>query len=331
MAEKKKGAQRAAIVLIGLGDEMAAEILKKLPKNDQQSILQAMGGLKGVSSDEIAAALQSFHELIRKQHTSAQINPIAFARRILEKSHDQGEAKKLEVAMGLDVPRFEWLSEVEPRILAEVMLQEIPRTAALILAHASPEFSSKVLGMLPRAIQTEILICLVKIEAVQVEVLKDLEEELRNKLYHLKMAATRRIGGIGAASAALAQMGAAARQQQLDEIASRDPELAENLRRAMFAFENLIKVKPQGIQLLLRIHPTPVWCLALRGAGKDLVEYLLSNMSARNAKAFKEELDASGPKAKKAVEEAQEKIMFDARRLLDEGKLALDDDSRDAV
>ena len=329
MSQNENASRRAAVVILGLGEEIAAELLQSLPPKDRKAILSALQNLKSVPQQEIDAEISRFYEVLQSAVPPNARDGADFARKLLERSHPEGEREALAREMGLDVPRFDCLLDVEPKALADLISQEHPQTAALIMAHVEPQRSGRVLAYLPIPLQTEILMRLAALESVQLDVLQELEEELIAKISQIKVAASRRVGGAAAVAATLSRAEAGVSAAQLAAIGQRDPALAESLRRLMFTFEDLARVQGSGIQLLLRLQPGNVWQAALRGAPAAITDVVFANMSGRACEMLRSDMEAAGPLKRQAIEEAREKIMNDARRLLAEGKIEVDDSDVD--
>ena len=332
---KLGGADRAAILMLTIGEEEAARLLGTMPRQEAEAILHALSRLGRVDQATADAVRREFNALVDRVKKPALVGDPAAARRLFQKAMGNDLSRQEDLMQTFPDDTSQELSQavagIAPPILARHLAQEHPQTAALVLAHATPKGAAAVLKILTPEFRTDLLTRIARQSAVAPDVLADLAACLRD-LAATSRAATRSVkGGAVQVAALLGSLDAEARDREIAAIAVTDPDLAAEITGLMFVFNDLGKIDDRGFQEILREVAEPDLKLALKGAGPQVAAAFFRNMSSRRATALQEDL-AAAPKMKKTdVDAAQRKIAGIAKRLIDEGKISVDSEDESAA
>lgn len=318
------GVTNSAILLLSVGEEEAAEVLKYLGPKEVQKIGAAMAKLSGVTRDQIEGVLGEFHERAEQQ-SSIGMDSDGYIRSVLTRALGEEKATYLldRILQGGDASGIESLKWMDPAAVAELIRNEHPQIIASILVHLERDQASDVLGNLPERTRHDVVLRIVTLDGIQPNALRELNDVLAKLLSgseHLKKKA---LGGVRATAEILNFMNASLESSVMDSIKEFDPELAQKIVDEMFVFENLLEVDDRGIQSLLREVQSETLIIALRGAPENLREKIFKNMSQRAAEMLRDDLEAKGPVRVSEVETAQKEILKTVRRMADEGQIAL--------
>ncbi len=318
------GPAHAAILLMALGEEKAANILKHMNPGEVQSLGEAMSAIDSVSQDQISGILDKFVGKI-KNESSLSLGSRDYLKKTLTRALGQDRAGsilgQIEIdggPVGLDSLR--WMN---PRSVANIIYNEHPQIIAIVLAHLDREQAGKVLGFLPKPIHTDILIRITKLDTIHPAALEELNEVIQRLFEQNSETELTGIGGVNVAAEILngvSKDDETAALEKLDEI---DSELSQQIQEKMFIFDNLMSVDDRGMQSLLREVSTDKLIFALKGASQELQEKIFRNMSKRAAEMLKDDLDAKGPVRLAEVEEAQKEVLTVALRMGEEGTISL--------
>ena len=250
---------------------------------------------------------------------------IDFARGLLEKAF--GPDRTIEILTRLqsnltDVP-FEFLSKADPSQVVTFLQDEHPQTMALILAHMKPTISAMVLSALPSEVQTDVVMRIATMERTPPEVVREVERVLERKMSAVFTQGFTFAGGVKEVAEILNGIDRSAEKLIMSELEQRDPDLAEEIARLMFTFDDMIYVEDSGIQKSLREIESKDLALALKGSDEEVKEKILNNMSERARQMINEEIEFMGPVRLKTVEEAQQKIVAIVRRLEESGEIII--------
>lgn len=318
------GLNQAAILLLSLGEEEAAEVFKYLSPKEVQRIGEIMAKTKTVTRDKVDAVLGSFCEQAGMQ-TSVGANSDEFVRSVLNKALGTDKAKLLldRILQGGDVAGIEGLRWMDAGSVAELIKGEHPQIIASILVHLERDHASDVLGELAPRTRNEVLLRIATLDGIQPNALQELNDVLGKVLSSGDKVKKATLGGVRTAAEILNFIGTAREASIIEAVREHDAELAQKILDEMFTFDNLIDIDDRGIQLLLREVQSESLIVALKGAKQELREKIFKNMSQRAGDLLREDLESKGPVKVSQVEAEQKEILKIARRLSEEGQIAL--------
>ena len=319
--------RKAAVLLVSLDPETASRLLREFDSADQERIAREIVRLeeRPANEEEREAVLREFAVLHRAQTSAGRGGPRS-ARRILEKIHPGGEARRMVEAVeeSLGRTRFDFLKRADPQNVAVFLADEHPQTIALVLSYLPPERGARLLEALPLAKQQEVVRRLASLEPANPDVVEQVEKALATRLSGLAAKELQQIDGPAVAASVLSRVPRATERGILEGLKADDPELAEAIRRLMFKFEEVIRVNDRGIQNLLKSIDAGRLSLALKTASPELREKFFRNMSQRAAERVREEMELLGPVRVADVEGAQESIVEEILRLEEAGELVIE-------
>jgi flagellar motor switch protein FliG len=319
------GAQRAAILLLTLGEQDAAEVLKHLSARDVQAVGQAMAVLTSVSREQVDQVLTRLHDDLGRQ-TALGVGTEDYIRKILTNALGETKAGSLidRILLGRSSKGLESLKWMEGRAIAEMIGQEHPQIIALVLAHLEHDQAAEVLGCLPARTRSDAIMRIATLDGVQPHALNELDEIMERQFSgntnKLKSAS---VGGLKAAASILNAMETAREAELMAAIRSHDPGLGSKIEDLMFVFDDLVELDDRSMQALLREVPSPRLIVALKGAEPAIREKMFANMSKRAADMLRDDLEVAGPVRVSEVDAAQKEILGIARRLADAGQITL--------
>jgi flagellar motor switch protein FliG len=319
-----EGLEHSAVLLLSLGENEAAEVLKHLGPKEVQKLGHAMASLKAVPRERIEKVLDSLKE--RTAGGSPVSVDEAMIRSMLTKALGDDRAANLisRILQGGDTAGIESLKWMDAATVADLIKNEHPQIVATILVHLEFDHAGEILKMFTERLRNDVLLRIATLDGVQPTALHELNEALTRLLAgasaNVKKAA---MGGIRHAAEILNFVGQQAETSIVDNVREYDPDLAQKILDEMFVFENLMDVDDRGIQLLLREVQSDSLIIALKGAPPELREKIFKNMSQRAAEMLREDLESKGPVRLSEVEGEQKEILKIARRLADEGQLVL--------
>ena len=318
------GVVKSAILLLSLGEEHAAEVLKQLGPKDVQKLGHAMALLKSVPRTRVESVLSEFQSTAREA-TAVHVDTDAYIRSVLTKALGDDKASNLisRILQGGDTAGIEGLKWMDAPTVADLIKNEHPQIVATILVHLEPDQGSEILNYFTERLRNDVVLRIATLEGIQPSALKELNDVMLRLLSgsaNIKKAA---MGGVRTVAEILNFIGTANETSVVDSIREYDPELAQKILDEMFVFENLLDIDDRGIQLLLREIQSDSLILALKGATEPLREKIFKNMSQRAAEMLREDLESRGPVRLSEVEGEQKEILKIVRRLADEGQIVL--------
>jgi flagellar motor switch protein FliG len=319
------GAQRAAILLLTLGEQDAAEVLKHLSARDVQSVGTAMAGLSSVSREQVEKVLDKLDEDMGMQ-TSLGVGTEEYIRKILTNALGETKAGGLidRILLGRSSKGLESLKWMESRAIAEMINQEHPQIIALVLAHLEPDQAAEVLGYLPPRTRSDAVMRIATLDGVQPHALNELDEIMERQFNgNTKKLKSANVGGLKAAANILNAMDSSREAELMTAIRSQDNALGGRIEDLMFVFEDLADLDDRGMQTLLREVPSGILITALKGAEPAIREKIFSNMSKRAADMMRDDLEVKGPVRLSEVDAAQKEVLAAARKLADAGQINL--------
>jgi flagellar motor switch protein FliG len=319
------GAQRAAILLLTLGEQDAAEVLKHLSARDVQAVGSAMAALTSVTRDHVERALDKLNEDMGRQ-TSLGVGTEEYIRKILVNALGENKAGGLidRILLGRSSKGLESLKWMESRAIAEMINQEHPQIIALVLAHLEPDQAAEVIGYLPTRVRSDALMRIATLDGVQPHALNELDEIMERQFSGTnKKLKSANVGGLKAAADILNAMEGSRETELITAIRSQDEALGGRIEDLMFVFEDLADLDDRGMQVLLREVPSATLTIAMKGAEPAIREKIFANMSKRAADMLRDDLEVKGPVRLSEVDAAQKEVLTTARRLADAGQLNL--------
>jgi len=320
----RAGVDRAAILLLALGEQDAAQVLKHLDSRDVQRVGAAMAQLSGVSREEVSGVLANFAVNVEQQ-TSLGVGTDDYIRNVLIGALGPEKATAIieRILSGRSSRGLEALKWMEPRAVAGLLRYEHPQIIAIVLSYLAAEHAALVLMQLPEATRADVLMRVATLGGVHPNALNELDEVLE-KQFASTSAGTSAAGfGGPKAAAEILNMVGAQEGPLIAQIAKTDEALSQKLQDLMFVFEDLLEVDDRGMQELLREVPGDKLIIALKAADDELKQKFFKNMSERAAQMMKDDLEARGPVRLSEVEAAQKEILVTTRRMADEGRLSL--------
>ncbi len=319
-----EGIEKAAILLVSLGEEHAAEVLKHLGPREVQKLGHAMATLRTVPRARVEGVLDDFHKTFGES-AAVHTDTDAYIRSVLTKALGDDKASNLisRILQGGDTAGIEGLKWMDAPTVADLIKNEHPQIIATILVHLEHDHSSEILNQFTERLRNDVVLRIATLEGIQPTALKELNEVMLRLLSgssNLKKAA---MGGVRPVAEILNFMGTANETSVLDAIREYDPDLAQKILDEMFVFENLLDLEDRSIQLLLREIQSDSLIMAMKGASPELREKIFKNMSQRAAEMLREDLEARGPVRVSEVEAEQKEILKIVRRLADEGQIVL--------
>ena len=325
MAELLSGSQRAAILLLTLGEEDAATVLKHLNARDVQSVGTAMAALKNVSKEQVDGVITRLTEDLG-QHTALGVGTEEYIRKVLVNALGETKAGSLidRILLGRSSKGLESLKWMESRAIAEMIGQEHPQIIALVLAHLEPDQAAEVLAYLQPRVRSDVVMRIATLDGVQPHALDELDEIMERQFSGTsnKMKSAT-VGGLKAAAAILNSMEASREAELMASIRGLDSNLGEKIEELMFVFDDLADLDDRSMQALLREIPSATLITALKGAEPAMREKIFSNMSKRAADMLRDDLEVKGPVRVSEVDAAQKEVLASARRLADAGQITL--------
>ena len=320
----ESGIQKAAILMLALGEDEAAEVMKFLGPREVQKLGAAMAGMKSIPNEHVESVLDSFRVEAAKS-SSVGLDSDAYIRQVLTKAlgDDKAASRLNRILGGRDASGIESLKWMDSQSVAELIRNEHPQIIATILVHLERDQACEILGHFSERLRNEAVLRIATLDGVQPAALRELNDVLTKLLSGNESLKKQSIGGIRAAAEILNFMSDEHETAIMDNLKNYDGEMAQKIMDEMFVFDNLLDIDDRGIQLLLREVQSEMLIIALKGAGQDLREKIFRNMSQRAGEMMREDLDSKGPVRLSEVETQQKQILLIVRRLADEGQIML--------
>ena len=316
------GRQKAAIFLVTVGSEVSAEIFKHLREDEIETLTFEIARLDAVDSEDRDQVLAEFQELMMAQDFITT-GGIDYARELLEKSLGSQKAVDIinRLTSSLQVRPFDFIRRTDPTHLLNFIQQEHPQTIALILAYLEPQKASIILSNLPHEVQSDVAKRIATMDRTSPEVLREVERVLEKKLSTLSSEDYTSAGGVESIVEVLNLVDRSTEKSIIESLEEEDPELAEEIKKRMFVFEDIVMLDDRAIQKVLREVDTSELAKALKSVDSEVQDKIFRNMSKRAAQLLKEEMEYMGPIRMKDVEESQQKIVSIIRKLEDAGDI----------
>ena len=318
------GKEKAAILLIALGTESASEIYKHLREEEIEQLTLEIANLRKVDSEVKDSVIEEFYEMCLAQNYIAE-GGIEYAKEILKKA--LGEQKAIELinklTSSLQVRPFDFARKADPAQLLNFIQNEHPQTIALILAYLKPEQAAIILSSLSLEKQADVAARIATMDSTSPEIIKEVERILENKLASMVTSDFTSAGGIETIVDILLSVDRGTEKHIMESLEMRDDELAEEIKKRMFVFEDIVKLDNRSVQRFLREVDNNDLALALKSTSEEVANVIFSNMSKRLQEMIKEDMEFMGPVRLRDVEEAQQRIVNVIRRLEDAGEIVV--------
>lgn len=319
------GTERAAVLLMTLGEQDAAAILKHMSPKEVQRVGEAMATMSNVNRETVDHVLAQFCDTVDEQ-TELGIGNEDYLRNVLISALGEDKAGNVidRILMGHNAKGLETLKWMEPRAIAELIRLEHPQIIAIVLSYLESDHAAEVLSALPENMRTDVVIRVATLDGIQPSALHELDETLEKQFAgHADSLKSAGVGGIKTAANLLNFVDTSLESQIMDLVKQQDEELGQNIQEQMFVFDNLIDVDDRGIQALLREISSENLIVALKGADESVKDKIIKNMSKRASEMLLDDLDAKGPVRLSEVETAQKEILTVARRMAESGEISL--------
>ncbi len=318
------GKQKAAILLISLGPDVSASVYKHLNEEEIEKLTLEISGIKKVEAGAKEEILEEFHNIALAQDYISQ-GGIGYAKTILEKALGTDQALVIinRLTSSLQVRPFDFARKADPAQILNFIQNEHPQTIALILSYLDAAQAGKILSELPQDVQADIARRIAVMDSTSPEIINEVEQILERKLSATVTQDYTNTGGIEAVVEVLNGVDRATERTILDALEIQDPELAEEIKKRMFVFEDIVTLDNRAIQRVIRDCENEDLLLSLKVSSEEVKEIVFKNMSQRMVETFKDEMEYMGPVRLRDVEEAQSRIVAVIRRLEDAGEIVV--------
>lgn len=316
--------EKAAVILMSLGKEQAADVMRYLSETEVKKLSRAFMGVQEVGRDMQREVAAEFHKMLRAAETVV-VDGREFAKDVISSAFGDsaGESLLQYITGTKKEPLAVLLGDIPEATMENFLTTEHPQTVAFLLTKMSPELAATSLKKLPDELQSDVMLRIAQLSPVRAEVIDEVREVLRGQLRGVGMREEEDLGGPKAAADILNFVERNNEQRIVSDIEEMYPDLAEEIRNLMFTFEDLLKIDDRSIQTILKEVPREGLVLALKTASEELKGLLFRNMSQRASEMLKDDLDTLGPTKLKDVEKAQQAIIDVVRRLEGEGKIQI--------
>lgn len=318
------GIQKAAILLIALGPERSADIFKHLKEDEIEELTLEIANTRSVSPQVKEDVLNEFYQICLAQQYIAE-GGIGYAKELLDKALGEDRAKEVitKLTASLQVRPFEFVRKTDPSQLLNFIQDEHPQTIAMILSYLTSAQAALVIGALPPEKQADVAKRIALMDRTSPDVIKEVEKVLEKKLSSLVNQDYTIVGGVDAIVSILNTVDRSTEKHIMETLEIEEPELADEIRRKMFVFEDILSLDNRAIQTVLREVDNSELAIALKNANEDVQNCIFNNLSSRLATMIKEDMEYMGPVRLKDVEEAQQKIVNIIRKLEDTGEIVI--------
>jgi len=318
------GREKAAMLLITLGPELSSKIFKYLKEDEIEQLTLEIANIRSVSHQDREKVLEEFYQICLAQEYISE-GGIGYAKDILEKALGTEKAMEIinKLTVSLQVRPFDFVRKADPSQILNFIQSEHPQTIALILAYLKPQQAAVVLSSLPQEKQADVAKRIAQMDRTSPEIIKEVERILEKKLSSLVIEDYTATGGLQAIVDILNSVDRSTEKYIMETLEIEDSDLAEEIRKRMFVFEDILQLDNRSIQRFLREVDNYQLAVALKGATEEVQNIIFNNMSKRLVEMIKEDIEFMGPVRLKDVEEAQQKIVNVIRKLEDAGEIII--------
>lgn len=323
---RHSGSQKAAVLMVTLGEQVSSEVLKHLDEDEVSMIGKEVARIAAITSEDAESILEEFYTMSMAQDYVLK-GGIDYARKMLVGAFGPEVAKRLldrlMKMLGNDAASFDALQKADPQQLAKFIHSEHPQTIALVLSHLNPSQAAGLIFSLPPELRSEVSLRMANLDQISPEIISKIASIIGQKLKSLGELSRESYGGVRAVAEMFNRLDSTTSKDILDAIDNKDSALADTIRHLMFVFEDLLLIDIEGIKELLGRIDRKLLTIALKGTSDQLKNHFLQCMSQRGAEMLREDMDALGPVKIKEVEAAQQQIISVVRQLETEGVLSL--------
>ena len=322
---KLSGAEQAAVLMMSLGEDAAAEIMRHLGPKEVQKVGEAMAGIGNVTKDQVTNVVADFADTLGT-HTALGTGNEEYLRKVLQGALGEDKAGQLidRILIGRSSKGLEALKWMEPRAISEIIRLEHPQIIAIVLSYLDSDQAAEVLSNLPENMRADVLMRIASLDGIQPSALQELDEILEKQFEGTSGSIkSSSVGGTKTAANILNFMDSAVEAKIMEKVKAADNDLGTAIEDLMFVFDNLSDLDDRSIQALLREISSESLILALKGAEEIFKEKVFKNMSKRAAEMLRDDLEARGPVRLSDVEAAQKEILAIARRMAEAGDISL--------
>jgi flagellar motor switch protein FliG len=322
MEKSMTSKEKAAILLICLGENYAAQIYKHLSEDEIEQLTLSLSAVHRVNSKLKESVLEEFYEICLAQEFIAE-GGIGYARSVLEKAVGASRADELinRLSSSLQVRPFEFIRKADSNHILNLLFNESPQTIALLLSYVDPKQASEVIVNLPSEVQVEVIRRIANMGSVQPEYIQEAERILEKRLSSMGFSDKTVVGGIGSVVKIINSIDRGTEKFILETLDMQDNDLAEEIRKCLFVFEDIAKLSNQAIQRILKEVESADVTLALKGATEEVKKAIFNNFSKRLQEMIADDLEVMGPVRVKDVEAAQQRIVNTIRQLEEAGEI----------
>lgn len=322
--QRLSGTERAAVLLMALGEQDAAEVLRHMGPKEVQRIGSAMAALSSVTRAEVGVVLEEFVGAVENQ-TALGVGSDDYIRNVLMRALGEDKAGGVidRILLGRNSKGLDAMKWMDPRAVAEVIRLEHPQIIAIVLSYLDCDHAADVLSFLPERARPDVLVRIATLDGIQPNALHELDEILEKQFQGTSNVKSSSVGGVRTAAEILNFVDTSLEASILEQIRELDTDLGQKIQDKMFVFDNLADVDDRGVQALLREVSSESLIIALKGADEAVKEKIFKNMSKRASEMLRDDLEAKGPVRLSDVEAAQKEILAIARRMAEAGDLML--------
>jgi flagellar motor switch protein FliG len=321
---ERTGTERAAILLLTLGEQEAAQVLKHMGAKEVQRIGAAMAKLSNVSREEVQSVIKEFATSVESQ-TSVGVGAEDFLRKVLVDALGQEKASSIidRISIGRSTKGLEALKWMDARAVAELIRLEHPQIIAIVLAYLEPDQSAEILAALPANMRSDVMVRIATLDGVQPNALTELDDIMEKTFAGKGTTRTSALGGAKAAANIINNLEPSQEGVIMEQIVQADEALGARIADLIFVFDNLLEIDDRSMQELLRQVASDKLLLAMKGCEDAMKDKIFKNMSQRAAEMLKDDLESKGPVRISEVEAAQKEILQTARKLAESGAIQL--------
>ena len=318
------GLENAAILLMSLGEEEAAEVFKHLAPKEVQRLGETIARMKGVTRERVDAVMENFEKMSTGE-SMLVADSSEYVRAVLKRGLGEDRANLMidRILQGSDVAGIDSLKWMDPAAVAELLRNEHPQIVAALLVHLDTDQAAEIIKLFTERQRNEVMVRIATLDGIQPNALHDLNEVMGKVLSGAGRGRKASLGGVKVAAAMVNLMGSAVETSVLDFVREADSDLAQKIMDNMFTFDDVERIDDKGIQALMKEVQSESLVIALKGATPALRDKILRNMSTRAAETLREDLESRGPVRLSEVEAEQKEMLKIVRRLIDEGQIAL--------
>ncbi|HQN64396.1 MAG TPA: flagellar motor switch protein FliG [Methylophilus sp.] len=318
------GIMKSAVLMLALGENEAAEVMKYLGPKEVQKLGAAMATLKSVEREQVESVIGDFLAVTEK-NSEFGLDSDEYIRSVLTKALGNDKASSVldRILQNRDSSGIESLKWMDAQTVAELIMNEHPQIIATILVHLDADHASSILGSFTERLRQDVMLRIATLDGVQPSALKELNDVLAKLLSGNENLKKQSMGGIKVAAEIMNYMSGDTEAAVMEGLKSYDEDLAQKIMDTMFVFDDIIEIDDKGIQTMLREVQSETLIIALKGATAEMREKIFKNMSSRAAETMREDLESRGPVKLSEVEAQQKQMLQVVRRLADEGQIMI--------